>query len=237
MPVRLQRVLARAGFASRRGAEELIRKGQVLVNGHVATIGMSVDPAVDLVTVGRRRVTPGAAVWIALNKPVGYVVTKHDERGRPTVFDLVPAIPGLTYVGRLDVMTEGLLLLTTDGQAVNRLTHPRYAVQRTYRVRVHGLQYGAIAEALDQPIMVDRRQVRIVRSEVRSLRSGAAEIVLVLTEGRHRIVRRVCHLLGLTVERLTRTSHGPVRLGRLHSGEWRYLTKREITAVSATRAA
>jgi len=237
MPVRLQRVLARAGFASRRGAEELIRTGQVLVNGHVATIGMSVDPAVDLVTVGRRRVTPSAAVWLALNKPVGYVVTKHDERGRPTVFDLVPTIPGLIYVGRLDVMTEGLLLLTTDGQAANRLTHPRYAVQRTYRVRVHGLPPSAIAEALDQPIIVDRRQVQIVRSEVRPLQSGATDIVLVLTEGRHRIVRRVCQRLGLTVERLTRTSHGPVRLGRLRSSEWRYLSQREITAVSTTRAA
>jgi 23S rRNA pseudouridine2605 synthase len=235
--MRLQRALARAGIASRRRSEELIRAGRVRVNGEVAQLGMSVDPGTDIVTVAGRRVRPAAATWIALHKPVGYVVTRRDPRGRPTIFALVPDVPGLTYVGRLDVMTSGLLLLTTDGAGANRLMHPRYEVERTYVVRVHGKTEAEIGRRLSSPIAVDGRSVRVVRHRIRGSPDGVSEVTLSLAEGRNRIVRRLCRHLGLKVERLVRLSYGPVRLGRLPVGRWRYLTKRELTALHAAGVA
>jgi 23S rRNA pseudouridine2605 synthase len=230
--MRLQRALARAGVASRRRAEELIEAGRVRVNGKVATIGASVDPEADVITVGRRTIRPGKVVWIALHKPVGYVVTKRDPRGRKTVFRLLPDVPGLTYVGRLDVATTGLLLFTTDGAAAHRLTHPRYEVERTYRVLVHGRPPHEIRRALEREIVIDGRPVRVVRSRVRSAARGSSDVTLVLAEGRYRIARRMCDRLKLKVERLTRLSYGPVQLGRLAVGKWRYLTRRELEGVT-----
>ncbi|MCH7491359.1 MAG: rRNA pseudouridine synthase [Gemmatimonadetes bacterium] len=242
--MRLQRAIARAGVASRRRAEELISAGGVRVNGAVATLGVSVDPEQDTITVRGRRIQAGRIRWIALYKPVGYVVTRRDPEGRPTVFDLVPDIPGLTYVGRLDVATSGLLLLTSDGEAVHRLTHPRFRVERVYRVvvRVRGRGRGrtpdAIRRDLRGPIPVGGgRPVRLVRFQVRRRVDGASELTLVLTEGRHRIVRRLCEKLGLEVDRIHRLSHGPIRLGQLRVGRWRYLTKDEIRQLSADGSA
>src|SRR5881628_586116 len=154
--MRLQRALARAGVTSRRKAEDLIRAGRVRVDGAVATIGMSVDPARQRVTVDGRAVkAAGRVTWLALNKPVGYVVSRGDPEGRQTVYRLLPNVPGLTYVGRLDVMTSGLLLFTTDGAAAHRLMHPRFAVPRTYWLRVHG-------RVEDEITLAEGRQ-RIVR--------------------------------------------------------------------------
>lgn len=235
--MRLQRALARAGVASRRKAEELIRSGVVTVNGNVAALGCTVDPDEDVITVRGRRIRAAAIVWMALNKPVGYVVTKHDPRGRHTVFELVPSVPGLTYVGRLDVMTSGLLLLTTDGTGANRLAHPRFAVERTYRAVVHGRPVAEIRRRIAQPILVEGRPVAILRSQVHEGDGKKLGLTLTLAEGRYRIVRRLCEALGLKVERLTRLSYGPVRLGRLAPGKWRYLSKRELQAIRAMRAA
>lgn len=229
--MRLQRALARAGIRSRRGAEELIRAGRVRVNGHVAELGASADPNADRITVDGRVVRLPRETWIALHKPVGYVVTRHDAEGRPTVFGLLPPVPGLTYVGRLDVMTGGLLLFTTDGAAVHRLTHPRYEVERTYRVTVHGRPAAEIRRLLAQPVVVDDRPVGIRKAIVREADARRTDVQLVLTEGRYRIVRRLCEQLGLKVERLTRLSHGPVRLGRLAPGAWRHLGAREVAAL------
>ncbi len=233
--MRLQRALARAGVASRRGAEVLIVAGRVLVNGTVAELGVRVDPTVDLITVGGRRVKQMKVAWIALNKPAGYVVTRRDTEGRSTVFDLVPDLPGLAYVGRLDVATTGLLLLTTDGEAAHRLTHPRFAVERTYRAIVRGRPADDIRRALRRPVVIGRRRVSIVRFGVRRAERGASDVTLTLTEGRNRIVRRVCEHIGLDVVRLIRLSHGPVKLGRLAPGRWRYLTTNEISAIRAGR--
>lgn len=230
--MRLQRALARAGVASRRRAEELIEAGRVRVNGAVATIGTTVDPEADVITVGRRRIRPARSVWLVLHKPLGYVVTKRDPRGRKTVFQLLPDIPGLTYVGRLDVATSGLLLFTTDGVGAHRLTHPRFAVERTYRVLVHGRPGHEIRRALAQGVVIDSRPVQVVRSRVRAGARGSSDLTLVLAEGRYRIVRRLCERLGLKVERLTRLSYGPVQLGRLAVGKWRYLTKQELEGVT-----
>jgi len=233
--MRLQRALARAGVRSRRAAEDLIREGRVRVNGRVATIGASADPEADRITVDGKPLRAAREVWIALHKPVGHVASRRDAEGRPTVFQLVPPVPGLTYVGRLDVMTGGLLLLTTDGAAVHRMTHPRYEVEKTYRVRVHGRPTADIRAALAHPVPVDGRPVAMRKAVVRPVDGGSTDVQLVLTEGRNRIVRRMCEQLGLKVERLTRMSHGPIQLGRLAPGSWRYLTSREMAALRALR--
>ncbi|HEV8264607.1 MAG TPA: pseudouridine synthase [Gemmatimonadales bacterium] len=229
--MRLQRALARAGVASRRKAEDLIRAGRVRVDGHPATIGMSVDPAAQRITVDGQRVRSAAATtWLALNKPIGYVVSRGDPEGRRTVFDLLPNVPGLTYVGRLDVMTSGLLLLTTDGTAAHRLMHPRYAVPRTYWLGVHGADAAAVRAALTARIVIDGRPVRIEHCRARPA-GKSVEVELTLAEGRYRIVRRVAEQLGLKIEWLHRVAYGPVRLGRLAEGRWRALTAKEIETI------
>ena len=228
--MRLQRALARAGVTSRRKAEELIRAGRVKVDGAVAVLGQSVDVERQRVTVDGRVVRPARTVWLALNKPIGYVVSRGDPEGRPTVFHLLPKVPGLTYVGRLDVMTSGLLLLTTDGTAAHHLMHPRYEVPRTYWLRAHGRPPHEIAAALKARIMIEGRAVRITESRVRTV-GKSVEIELTLAEGRNRIVRRLAEALDLKVEWLHRVSYGPVRLGKLPEGKWRVLTPREIAAI------
>ncbi len=235
--VRLQQVLARAGLASRRGAEELIRSGRVTVNGIPAKIGVRVDPEEDIIALDRQQVRAATPTWIVLHKPVGYIVSRGNAATGRTVFELVPPVPGLTYVGRLDVTTSGLLLLTTDGVTANRLTHPRYGVEREYRARVSGRAARAIRAALERPISVDGRQVRLVRFRVRSLGSGSSELSLVLAEGRYRIVRRTCDRLGITLHWLKRVSHGPISLGHLPIGKWRYLSGRELKALRELCAA
>src|SRR6184192_1558710 len=236
MLMRLQRALARAGVTSRRKAEDLIRAGRVRVDGAVATIGMSVDPLRQRVTVDGRAVkAAGPVTWLALNKPVGYVVSRGDPEGRQTVYRLLPKVPGLTYVGRLDVMTSGLLLLTTDGAAAHRLMHPRYEVPRTYWLGVHGADPGAIRTALAQRIVIDGRAVHIVESRVRP-QGKSVEIELTLAEGRQRIVRRIAEALGLKVEWLHRVAYGPVRLGRLAEGKYRRLAAHEVAAIERLQA-
>jgi 23S rRNA pseudouridine2605 synthase len=229
--MRLQRALARAGVASRRKAEDLIRAGRVKIDGRKATIGESVDPDTQKVTVDGHAVRGAAqTVWYALNKPLGYVVSRSDPEGRRTVYDLLPKVPGLTYVGRLDVMTSGLLLLTTDGTAAHHLMHPRYEVPRTYWLRAHGRTPREITALLKSKVMIEGRAVRITESRVRTVGSSV-EIELTLAEGRNRIVRRLAEALDLKVEWLHRVAYGPVRLGKLPEGKWRVLTPREIEAI------
>jgi 23S rRNA pseudouridine2605 synthase len=228
--MRLQRALARAGVTSRRKAEDLIRAGRVRVDGSVATLGMSVDAARQRVTVDGRAVRPGPVTWLVLNKPVGYVVTRGDPEGRRTVYTLLPKVPGLTYVGRLDVMTSGLLLFTTDGAAAHRLMHPRFAVPRTYWLRVHGRGAAEVREALARPPAIDGRPVRVVDFRVRPV-ERSVEVEITLAEGRQRIVRRLAEALGLKVEWLHRVAYGPVRLGRLAEGKYRRLAANEVEAI------
>ncbi len=229
--MRLQRALARAGVTSRRKAEDLIRAGRVRVDDALATIGTSVDPERQRITVDGAAVRAAPAVtWFALNKPIGTVVSRGDPKGRPTVFDLLPHVPGLTYVGRLDAMTSGLLLLTTDGHAAHRLMHPRFEVPRTYQLGTHGRSVQEVTRALARPVPIDGRPVRVLRSRVRAA-GRSVEIELTLGEGRNRIVRRLALALGLKVEWLHRTSYGPVRLGPLPEGKCRPLTRRERAAI------
>jgi 23S rRNA pseudouridine2605 synthase len=229
--MRLQRALARAGVASRRAAEKLIEEGRVRVDGKPATLGMKVDPARQKITVGNRPVRLQERRWLAFHKPLGVVTTASDEEGRRTVLDFVPDSSALTYVGRLDVMTTGLLLLTTDGEAVHRLTHPRYRIPRRYTALVHGRPTGEIAQAVKQRVVIDGRAVVPTEVKVRSGANGRSILDLTLQEGRNRIVRRWCEALGLKVDRLARLSYGPVRLGDLPPGRYRPLTPREEAAL------
>lgn len=229
--MRLQRALARAGVASRRAAEKLIEGGQVRVDGKTATLGMKVDPECQRITVGKRPVKVQARRWLAFHKPLGVVTTAKDEEGRRTVLDFIPNSTALTYVGRLDVMTTGLLLLTTDGEAVHRLTHPRYRIPRRYTALVHGRPSPEIAAAARERIVIDGRPVLPSEVKIRPGTMGRSILDLTLEEGRNRIVRRWCEAMGLKVERLARLSYGPVRLGDLPPGKYRPLTPREETAL------
>ncbi len=235
--MRIQRALARAGVASRRAAEDLVAAGRVRINGQVASTGQSVDPTTDNITVdGRAVAAPATLTWLVLNKPTGVMTTRADPRGRRTVFDLVEDTPGLTYVGRLDFMTEGVLLLTTDGDAAHKLTHPSSEVERTYVATVRGNAGLAAREAtrgveLEDGLVMPRDVV------ARRIDRGLWELELTIAEGRKREVRRLCKALGLVVERLVRTRFGPVKLGSLPSGKTRPLTAREgeiITALTKT---
>jgi 23S rRNA pseudouridine2605 synthase len=229
--MRLQRALARAGVASRRAAEELIEAGKVRVDGKVAALGSKVDPDRQRITVSGKAVHVAERRWLAFHKPLGVVTTASDEEGRRTVFDFVPDARGLTYVGRLDVMTTGLLLLTTDGDAVHRLTHPRYHVPRRYTALVHGRSTAEVAAAVRQRVVVDGRAVEPAEVRVRPGKEGRSIIDLTLQEGRNRVVRRWCEALGLKVDRLARLSYGPVRLGDLPPGRFRPLTPAEERAL------
>jgi 23S rRNA pseudouridine2605 synthase len=231
-PMRVQRALARAGVASRREADRLVAEGRVFVNGAIALTGQVVDPARDTITLDGKRVHAAreTTTWIVLHKPSGVMTTRTDPQGRPTVFDLVPHVPGLVYVGRLDFLTEGLILLTTDGQAAHRLTHPSREVERTYVAIVRGdaataarIARGGI-ELEDGPV-----QPVEVRAEPIGDRRWAFEITLI--DGRTREVRRLCEALGLTVDRLVRTRYGPVELGELPVGEARPLSVRERSVI------
>ena len=229
--MRLQRALARAGVASRRAAEKLIEDGRVRVDGKTATIGMKVDPDRQRIMVGNRPVKVKERRWLAFHKPLGVVTTAKDDEGRRTVLDFIPQPDALTYVGRLDVMTTGLLLLTTDGEAVHRLTHPRYRIPRRYTALVHGRPTAEIAAAARERVVIDGRPVVPTEVKVRPGTEGRSIIDLTLEEGRNRIVRRWCEAMGLKVDRLARLSYGPVRLGDLAPGKYRPLTPREEAAL------
>ena len=231
--MRLQRALARAGVASRRAAESLITEGRVKVDGKIATLGSKVDPDQQRITVGGKVIARVRHRWLAFHKPLGIVTTAKDEQGRRTVFDFIRDPTGLAYVGRLDVMTTGLLLLSSDGDAIHRLTHPRYRIERSYTALVHGRPTPEIAAAIQRPIVIDGRPVVATRSRVRPGTGGRSILDVTLTEGRNRIVRRWCEAMGLKVERLARLSYGPVRLGDLKSGDSRLLTPKEESGLYA----
>jgi pseudouridine synthase len=234
--MRLQRALARAGVASRRSSEELIAAGRVTVNGAAAHIGQVVDPERDDIRVDGRPVRlPAAPVWLLLHKPGGVMTTRTDPEGRQTVFDLVKDVPGLTYVGRLDYLTEGALLLTTDGVAANVLTHPRYEVEREYVAIVTGDVEAAVAEAR-RGVELEDGFVQPNAVSAKRVGGGRSEFRVTIAEGRKREVRRLCKALGLTIERLIRVRYGPVQLGDLPAGRSRPLTAREISAIQRIAA-
>ena len=231
--LRLQKILSQAGVASRRAAEGLIAEGRVSVNGTaVREMGTKADPASDDIRVDGRRITsPQPLRYILLNKPTGYVTTRSDPQRRPTVIDLLRGVREYVYpAGRLDYDTEGLLLLTNDGDLAARLTHPRHGVERTYEARVAGVPDAEAVERLRKGIPLDGR--RTLPADVTLLHRGRADrdsvLVMTIREGRNRQVRRMCEAVGHPVRALTRTRVGPIRDTRLKPGQWRDLTPDEI---------
>ncbi|MBA3671986.1 MAG: rRNA pseudouridine synthase [Gemmatimonadaceae bacterium] len=230
-PMRIQRALARAGVLSRRKAEELVAIGRVTVNGVRAQVGQTVDPDRDVIAVDGDRIgAPAPLEWFLLNKPAGVITSRHDPEGRRTVFDLVPQRPGLTYVGRLDFLTEGALLLTTDGAAAHRLTHPSHEVERTYVASVLG-EGDLAAEEARHGVQLDDGIVRPKKIRAEKVGRGRWDLTITIAEGRNREVRRLCEALGLEVDRLLRIKFGPVELGELATGKVRSLTKAELKAL------
>lgn len=227
---RLQKVMARAGVASRRKSEELIVQGRVTVNGQVAELGQKVGPDADIRVDGRPVERRERHRTFALNKPPGYLTTAEDDRGRPTVMDLVPAAPGLHPVGRLDLDSEGLLLLTTDGQLTLQLTHPRYLHEKEYRVWcAEGTVPSGLAERLEQGVSLEDGPARAVTARPRS-----GGIAIVLHEGRNRQVRRMIDAVGYSVERLLRTRIAGLRLGDLAPGAYRELGQVDLELLELT---
>jgi pseudouridine synthase len=230
---RLQRALARAGFGSRRSAEELIAAGQVTVNGTVATIGDKVDVTTDVVTVRGATVNLDPRVrYLALHKPAGVVTTMHDPQGRPDVRSLLPDDDIRVFpVGRLDRDSEGLLLAMNDGDLANALTHPRYEIEKEYLAEVAGVAAGRHLAALRAGVTLDDGPARARSVRVVDTRPEREQLSIVMTEGRKREVRRMLQAVGLPVTRLLRVRIGPVRLGGLAPGEHRELTPDELLAL------
>jgi 23S rRNA pseudouridine2605 synthase len=229
--MRIQRALARAGILSRRKAEELVANGRVTVNGAPAQVGQTVDADRDVIMVDGERIgAPAPTEWFVLHKPAGVITSRHDPEGRRTVFDLVPARPGLTYVGRLDFLTEGVLLLTTDGAAAHRLTHPSREVERTYIASVLG-EGDLAAEEARHGVELEDGVVRPRKVTAEKVGRGRWDLTITISEGRNREVRRMCEALGLEVDRLIRVKFGPVELGDLAPGKVRNLTKQERAAL------
>ena len=234
---RLQKILAHAGVASRRKAEEMIQQGRVTVNGQIVTqLGTKVDPARDDIRVdgGRLKIAP-SHVYIMLNKPAGVLSVMDDERGRRSLGDLVSLPVRLYPVGRLDVNSEGLILLTDDGELANRLTHPRYEHEKEYRVLVSGHPAEKTLEAWQRGVILEGQ--RTAPASVAAIRTDkdATMLRIVMHEGRKRQIRDVASLLGHPVRELVRVRMGPLQLGALGSGQWRHLTNQEIRALEALK--
>ena len=231
--IRLQKYLADNGIASRRKSEELIAAGKVKVNGHKALIGQKINPKKDIVTVhGKKVIKKEGLYYIMLNKPRGFVTTMSDEQNRRTVADLVSDTCARVYpVGRLDMDSDGLLLLTNDGELTNKLTHPRHEIPKIYRVSVEGKVSEDQLYTLRSPMVIDDYEILPVKVEVASAAStpnGKSTLKMTLYEGRNRQIRKMCDTVGLKITRLCRVAIGDLELGDLPIGKWRFLTDDEI---------
>lgn len=232
MKERLQKILSARGVASRRRSEELLRDGQVTVNGMTASLGDSADPDTDRIEVGGNPLPERREyVYILLNKPRGYVTTLSDEKGRPNVAQLVADCGTRVYpVGRLDMDSEGLLLFTNDGDFSNRLMHPSAEVKKTYEVWVKGYHPGSEV-LLGKRISLDGYLIRKPQIKLLKVIEDQANFLVTIHEGRNRQVRRMCAAAGMEVTRLKRIREGALSLGSLPLGKWRYLTEEEVRAL------
>lgn len=237
--VRLQKHLSTCGIASRRKAEELIQAGRVRVNGRVAALGDKVDPIRDKVTVsGKRVVAVKEKVYIMLNKPRGFVTTLNDEHDRRCVAQLVEDVGTRVFsVGRLDRNSEGLLILTNDGEFANKLTHPSSHVNKTYRVTVAGNVDDETVVKLSTGIMLDGKKTLPCDVFVAERKADRTVVIFTIHEGRNRQIRRMCEAVGLEVLRLKRTEIAGVKLGMLPQGKWRPLNEKEMRRLTSITSA
>lgn len=235
MAERIQKIIAAAGLLSRRAAEEALRAGRVTVNGERALLGQSADAERDEIRLDGvllpRREEP---LTVLLHKPKGYVCTMRDEKGRRTVAELVAELPQRLYpVGRLDLNSEGLLLMSNDGDLAYALTHPKHEVRKTYRVWLRGEAVETAAERLRRPMSLDGRALAPARTRLLSVRDGTACVEVTIREGRNRQVRRMFEALDHKVLQLRRVRFGPLELGDLPRGQWRELTEEEMRKLRA----
>lgn len=228
--IRLQKHLSECGVASRRKAEELIAGGKVRVNGRIASLGDKVDPKRDKVTVSGKNVVPQKEkMYIMLHKPRGYVTTTKDELDRKCVTDLVKDAPVKLFpVGRLDRNSEGLLIMTNDGEFANKLTHPSSHVNKTYRVTVEGAVEEEMLTGLREGIVLDGKKTLPCDVFVAERKADRTLLIFIIQEGRNRQIRRMCESVNLKVLRLKRTEIAGVKLGMLPQGKWRPLNEREM---------
>jgi pseudouridine synthase len=233
MKERLQKVMARAGVGSRRHNETVIRAGRVRVNGVIARIGATVDPLADKIEIDGREISAAGPVYVMLNKPKGVLSSTEDELGlgRPTVRDLVDLEGHIYPVGRLDKQSEGLMLLTNDGEMAHRLTHPRFGHEKVYRVALEGTISPALIERWGNGVELDGRKTAPADIEVLSRAEDATWLSITMREGRKRQIRRVAAMLGHPVTRLIREQIGPLRIGDLKEGAWRHLNRGEVDAL------
>lgn len=230
--MRLNRFLAAAGIGSRRHCDELIAAGHVTINGQVCKNFSAQPEAHDHVKVNGKMVRAEQPLHIALHKPAGFVSTRSDPKARDTIFDLLPAkFPRLFNVGRLDAQSEGLLILTNDGDLAQRLMHPRYKIDKEYEVILDRPWEAALTPKLLRGILLDGERARIAQLHART----ATRLRVVLRQGINRQIRRMFEVMGYRVERLQRTRIGKLRLGELPKGHWRPLTKNELASLRETR--
>jgi 23S rRNA pseudouridine2605 synthase len=230
-PIRLQKFISDSGLMSRRAAEEEIKNGNVSVNGHVAELGMKINPKSDVVAYKGKRINyeKKTYTYIMMNKPRGYLSSTSDDRGRKCVTDLLSGIDARVYpVGRLDLISEGMLLLTDDGELKNRLTHPSHSLPKVYRVKVGGEVSEEQYDLLTSPMEIDGYKIKPVTVSVGESDESGTVLKMTLLEGRNRQIRKMCEAANLTVKRLSRISIGNLKLNSLPVGKWRHLTQDEI---------
>lgn len=229
MSERIQKIIASSGFCSRRAAEKLIKHGKVVVNGRIAQLGESAELTDDITINGRPLPHIGKRTYIMLNKPRGYVCTMSDEKGRDTVADLVKNVPArVVPVGRLDYDSEGLLIMTDDGDLTVKLTHPSHMVEKSYLVRVFGRVGEGKAKELRELTQIDGEAIRPADVMLMKPADESTLLSVTITEGKNRQIRRMCESVGLSVVRLKRITEGSLKLGSLPTGQWRYLTDDEV---------
>jgi 23S rRNA pseudouridine2605 synthase len=226
---RIQKLLAQAGYGSRRACEEFLTEHRVTVNGQVVELGAKADPIRDVIKVDGKRVHfESKRIYLALNKPIGVVTTNADEFGRKTVRDLIPIEGHLFPVGRLDADSEGLVLLTNDGDLANALTHPRYEHEKEYRVLVEGEPSASTLKAWRHGVLLEGQMTASAKVEVTGAGRGQTWLRVIMHEGRKRQIREVAGMLGHHVKYLQRVRIGPIRLLNVKPGEWRHLSASEV---------
>lgn len=229
--VRLQKFIADSGLMSRRAAEAEIERGNFSVNGHLASIGMKIDPASDVVAYKGKRIRyeKKKYTYIMINKPRGYLSSTADDHGRKCVTDLLEGVDARVYpVGRLDLISEGMLLLTDDGELKNRLTHPSHTIPKIYRVKVSSSVSESQMDILTSPLVIDGYKIKPVDVIVTGEDESGTVLKFTLFEGRNRQIRKMCEAAELTVKRLSRVSIGNLKLDGLPVGKWRYLEQSEV---------